>query len=132
MARFDTHIGKSACLGEASLVASDKLMKGPELRQALDPEKRGDAVWPRRYPEQMLVFCSTSSWDVVVARRFCASRRGERRSPQGRTPFGPSCWLRLCRAVALLANFIARREEKQILLPQGGIRMTCPAAADSG
>jgi hypothetical protein len=28
-------------------------------------------------------------------------------------------------AVALLANFIARREEKQILLPQGGIRMAC-------
>jgi hypothetical protein len=24
-----------------------------------------------------------------------------------------------------LANFIAWREEKQILLPQGGIRMTC-------
>jgi hypothetical protein len=34
--------------------------------------------------------------------------------------------------VAPGANFIARREEKQILLPQGGIRMTCPAAADSG
>ena len=27
------------------------------------------------------------------------------------------------------ANFIARHEEEQILLPQGGIRMTCPAAA---
>jgi hypothetical protein len=26
-----------------------------------------------------------------------------------------------------LANFITRREEKQILLPQGGIRMTCHA-----
>jgi hypothetical protein len=32
-------------------------------------------------------------------------------------------------AVALLANFIARREEKQILLPPGGIRMICPFAA---
>jgi hypothetical protein len=28
-----------------------------------------------------------------------------------------------------MANLIAWREEKQILLPQGGIRMTCPAAA---
>jgi len=28
-----------------------------------------------------------------------------------------------------MANFVAWREEKQILLPQGGIRMTCPAAA---
>jgi hypothetical protein len=28
-----------------------------------------------------------------------------------------------------VANFIAWREEKQILLPQGRIRMTCPAAA---
>jgi hypothetical protein len=27
------------------------------------------------------------------------------------------------------ANFIARREEKQILLPQGVIRATSPAAA---
>jgi len=27
--------------------------------------------------------------------------------------------------VALGVSFIARREEKQILLPQGGIRMTC-------
>jgi hypothetical protein len=27
--------------------------------------------------------------------------------------------------VAPGANFIARREEEQILLPQGGIRMTC-------
>ena len=26
---------------------------------------------------------------------------------------------------ALMANFIAWREERQILLPQGGIRMTC-------
>ena len=31
-------------------------------------------------------------------------------------------------SVVLMANF-AWREEKQILLPQGGIRMTCPAAA---
>ncbi|MGB9485653.1 MAG: hypothetical protein WCD04_06030 [Terriglobia bacterium] len=28
-----------------------------------------------------------------------------------------------------MANFVAWREEEQILLPQGGIRMTCPAAA---
>jgi len=28
-------------------------------------------------------------------------------------------------SVAPGANFIARREEKQILLPQGGIRMAC-------
>jgi hypothetical protein len=56
MARFDTHIGKSACLGEAFLVASDRVMKRPQLPPALDPEKRGDAVWPRRYPGQMLVF----------------------------------------------------------------------------
>jgi hypothetical protein len=27
--------------------------------------------------------------------------------------------------VALGANFITRRQEEQILLPQGGIRMTC-------
>jgi hypothetical protein len=31
--------------------------------------------------------------------------------------------------VALVARTLSRREEKQILLPQGGIRMTCPAAA---
>ena len=31
--------------------------------------------------------------------------------------------------MALGANFIARRKEKQILLAEGGIRMTCPAAA---
>ena len=55
--------------------------------------------------------CSTSSRDLVVARRFCASRRGERRSPQGRTPFGPTCWLRLCRAVALVPNFFVSCEE---------------------
>jgi len=29
------------------------------------------------------------------------------------------------RTVAQGVNFVARREEKQILLPQGGIRMTC-------
>jgi len=46
-----------------------------------------------------------------VARRFCASRRGERRSPQGRTPFGPTCWLRLCRAVAIVPNFFVSCEE---------------------
>jgi hypothetical protein len=28
-------------------------------------------------------------------------------------------------SVAQGVNFVARREEKQILLPQGGIRMTC-------
>ena len=46
-----------------------------------------------------------------MARRFCASRRGERRSPQGRTPFGPTCWLRLCRAVGLVFIFFACSED---------------------
>ncbi|MGA2607701.1 MAG: hypothetical protein ABSH01_09615 [Terriglobia bacterium] len=32
---------------------------------------------------------------------------------------------RIVPPVALLANFIAWREENQILFPQGGIRMTC-------
>ena len=32
-------------------------------------------------------------------------------------------------SVALDARTLSRREEKQILLPQGRIRMTCPAAA---
>jgi hypothetical protein len=58
------------------------------------------------------ILCSTSSRHLVVGRRFCASRRGERRSPQGRTPFGPTCWLRLCRAVALGAFFFPCREER--------------------
>src|SRR5271157_3724623 len=59
MARFDTHIGKSAYSGEAfeTLVASDRLRKGAQLRQALTWEKRGDAVWSWRYPGPMRVFC---------------------------------------------------------------------------
>ena len=32
---------------------------------------------------------------------------------------------------ALMANFIAWREERQILLPQGGIRMTCHSASSA-
>ena len=64
--------------------------------------------WHKKRPQKP--FCSTSSWDLVVARRFCASRRGERRSPQGRTPFGPTCWLRLCRAGLLFRNFLSVRE----------------------
>jgi hypothetical protein len=37
-------------------------------------------------------------------------------------------------AGAIIRDFISaiRHSEKQILLPQGGIRMTCPAAAGSG
>src|SRR5208337_4943030 len=59
MARFDTHIGKSACLGEVfeTLDAPDRLREGAQLPPALDLEKRGDAVWSRRYPRPRLVFC---------------------------------------------------------------------------
>jgi hypothetical protein len=46
----------------------------------------------------------------------CFHHRGT--ETQGKCPF-------FLPSLALLGNFIARREEKQILLPQGGIRMTC-------